>query len=286
MIKKSGNKNIKIIAATSMVIFTLFASFSAAFAWFTGIRQNQEAVDTMKVSPVTGQLKSLSIHTLKETGGFSLNEQGAITGYNFNTEAVSTINMNWQKGEPDYSTSESASESESVAESESSYSVSTPSLGLYTLTQPTNPLLLVFELNQATAANKVTISATASKKYQPSEYQSLANETSNPLSWVVKATSKVVTSNAMAVADYSIAKEDLSGEAHFAVTNNNGDVTSFDQTVKFYQGTGDTQIKFVCIVLDYYEPAMEYFFAVNLGKSFVEDSSKIVPFKVDWTMVI
>ena len=78
--KKVGNKNVKIIAATSMAIFSLFACFSAAYAWFTAIRNVDNGADQFQVSDVQTSVQELSIH---EFLGMST-ETGSAKAYCFN----------------------------------------------------------------------------------------------------------------------------------------------------------------------------------------------------------
>ena len=90
----------------------------------------------------------------------------------------------------------------------------------------------------------------------------------------------------MATADFTISNDDLFQEGHFADIGDDGTWNGFTQTKTFYQGTNTTSIRHVCIVLDYYRNAMEFFYSVNLGKAFLNDYEHDVPFNIDWKMVI
>ena len=268
MRKIRNNKSLKIIASISVVLFSLVATFSGAIAWFQVMRSTTSNSEGMKVSLSSGVLKSLSFHELDPNDGIVTGEDGEVTSYKFSSEAISTIDITWgDTANPEYN-------------------VKTPSLGRYSLLSKTNPLLLVFELNSPTQANVVSIKATAAQQYTASQYESLANADSNPLSWVVKYSSKVITANSMVASDYTIATNTLSAEDHFATIDAKGNLSSFSQNKTFYQGNSTTLINYVCIVLDYYAEAMEYFYAVNLGKTFINDFSHDVPFDIDWSMEI
>ena len=59
--KKTRSKNLKIIAATSMAIFSLFACFSAAYAWFVTTRKVDNGADDFQVSDLQTSVKELSV---------------------------------------------------------------------------------------------------------------------------------------------------------------------------------------------------------------------------------
>lgn len=263
--------NMKIAAATSVVIFTLLVSFMGAYAWFQSNKMVDDNASSMSITPSNGILKKLSIHELdfdNNNGYVTDATTGRITGYIFNSVAKSEININWRTaGTP-------------------SYNINVPSLGQYSVLQKTNPLLLVFELSEPLPSKDVSIVATAAKQYTPQEYGTASSAETNPLSWVVKYSNKVFTGESMSKVDFTIMKDTLLNEGHFANTNGSGTVTSFDKTQTFYSGSDTTNITFVCVVLDYFEEAMDYFFSSNIDKEFISDTEHDVPFDVDWTMVI
>lgn len=263
--------NLKIISATSVVLFTLLVSFIGVYAWFTTNRTYGDDMTGMKIAPSNGILKKLSIHELdiNNNDGFVIDANtGLITGYYFNPTAKSEINIDWETaGTPEYN-------------------VNVPSLGQYSVLQKTNPLLLVFELTEALPSNQISITATAAQAYTPAQYDTMASGDGNPLSWVIKYSSKTYSTASLSNSDFTVSKGSLSSEGSFATVNNQGAVTSFTQTKTFYSGSTSSNITFVYVVIDYYEPAMEYFYDVNLGKDFIDDVEHDVPFTVDWTMVI
>ena len=262
--KKSGNKNIlKIAALTSMSIFTLFTCFSAAIAWYVGIKNNNESANDMKIENCNGILEKMSIHQLEVDNEFIRDSSRSIIGFNFNPTPVSEVTIDWSRGS-------------------AIYDATTPSLGQYSLLQKTNPLLLVFEFVDNIQDRDIQIDASCSQTYTADQYESMASSTGNPLSWVIKYSHITYTSSV----NYSILSSDLTGEGHFAEVDQEGNLTAFNKDKQFYSGSGTNAIKYVCIVLDYYEDAMTYFYTVNLGKAFLNDIEHDVQFYCDWTMVV
>lgn len=77
----------KIIAATSLSIFTLLTSFFGTFAWFTAVRSRNTAADPFKVSDVNEFLQRIDLY--EETGSPSENSNNKIS-YSFSSTALNT----------------------------------------------------------------------------------------------------------------------------------------------------------------------------------------------------
>ena len=60
--KKTGNKHMKIVAATMMTIFSLFACFSGAFAWFLANKNANNDSDSFEISDLGTKISQISIH--------------------------------------------------------------------------------------------------------------------------------------------------------------------------------------------------------------------------------
>ena len=94
MKKKLSKKTLKIIAATAMCIFTLFAAFSASVAWFQMVTQEAAQSDSMAVKNVYGKFKQMTFHTLA-TNGKTISTNEAQCSFKFNKTPVGTISYNW-----------------------------------------------------------------------------------------------------------------------------------------------------------------------------------------------
>lgn len=78
--KKLNKKALKLISATSMAIFTLFATFSSAYAWFISIRNQNADNDQFYVKRLDTPVTTISIHDFygetKNGSSFTFNPVG------------------------------------------------------------------------------------------------------------------------------------------------------------------------------------------------------------------
>ena len=268
MSRKALRSPLKLLAATSVSIFSLLTVFTSTAAWFDSRRSLDNGGDNFEVQSLQGALKQLTIHELADEDEFIYDSQTKeVTGYVFNSTPASTVLIDWNSGS-------------------AIYDHQAPALGKYSLLQKTNPLLLVFTLNDAFPANEICITAVTSRTYTAAHYESMASGTGNPLSWVVKYSSLTKTAENLAASDFTIMSSALSNEGHFADISDEGTFNGFEQNETFFSSTSETNIRHVFVVLDYYANAMEYFYAANLGKAFLNDFENNVPFNIDWIMTI
>lgn len=160
--KKAGNKNLKIIAATSMAIFSLMASFSAAFAWFTAMRHVEEESESFNVNTTDGSLTSITFHRLIPNGKTMVTEDGVSrpSKYEFDKTPVGRIDYNWRS---DTQTMEYTQVGDTKIE-----------LDTYTPLDQEHPLMLMinFEEEITTDANERLISATSTVSHYLGERDS------------------------------------------------------------------------------------------------------------------
>ena len=271
--KKSGNKNlIKIVAMTSLSVFTLFTSFTAAIAWFATSIVDNDGADNFKVRPDSGLLKKITIHTLS-----SQND----TNYVFNSTPKGTVTIGWE-GNPNQTNLEGDT---AIA------------LGRYDPLDQSQPILLLFELNEVAPANSVEILA---ETETDGFIGRVTNADGNPLSSVIKSSRTTFLDSPISEGSttFNVAKGAMSGESHFVnITYDDdgfaqiADSDGFVSEQQFYTSTDTSNIKYVGVIIDYYEPAMTYLFAVNIGNELFDmdasDPTKgVINFVCDWTMVI
>ena len=268
--KKVGNKNLKIIAATSMAIFSLFACFSAVYAWFAATRKISNEADAFKVESYSGILESVSTHRLVKSASTD-------SAYAFDTTPIDEeMVIDWNTAEP------------------SAY-VSTE-LDRYNPLEVHKPVLILFTFRDGTPDNNIQIRGDSTSS---SFVGYVTNKDGNPLSSVVEFQSaSYATTPTVSNGNYIITKSTLSTPTHFVnITNDAAGYPTvaedggFVSTQYLYQGTTTNTIKYVGVIIDYYEPAMSYLFSVNLGNSLFEmdvadAEAGVINFICDWRLTI
>lgn len=138
--------NMKIAAATSVVIFTLLVSFIGVYAWFEASRNVDNTADTFKVEKLTGAVQSFSIYQF----------DGYYTYVDGNEEKHTVWGFN---PTPKY---------------KSEGDIGDPYLfmGTYSLDYPMHPALVVFEVEGSYETIKGKLK-NASTQYMTSEYPTL-----------------------------------------------------------------------------------------------------------------
>ena len=149
--KKAENKNIKIIAATSMAIFTLLTTFSATFAWFTSVREQDRGANDFTVNNSGDSVTCLEFHKFK-----SFQTVAGQKYYTFESSAYAEIDFD---GSPIPSVS--------------------LNLGTYDIDDPHHPVLMLLEIS----GTQTMVRGETEETYIASNAGSLLSE-DNPLSSV------------------------------------------------------------------------------------------------------
>lgn len=293
--KRTGNKNLKIVAATMMTIFSLFTCFSAAAAWFIGVRNQGSDVDGFEVKTTDGLLNRITVHPLIDDfeHAFIDDEYGFNIGHNFDLseEKMSVFQMVWASDE------------------DVKFSLKM-NMGEYELLQQTNPLLILFHFNEAVPANEVTINATAkddSTAYFDSDdsKRKPLTQDENPLSAITKFSSVSFASDILPKTSAEVEEDSssaifpvytsnapagspnkTSNPITFTKMTNEGVFDEYDTEATFYSSTNTTTIECIGIVIDYFSEAIDYLYYLNLGSEVISNIETGVRFNCDWTMVI
>lgn len=305
MKKLSRNKNLKIISATSVTLFSLLTVFSATFAWFSMNKETTNCGQQISVDPASGYFYKLTIH----------NAVGISNSlYQFNTKPWGTIQLkDWR-----------------TKEFETTFSSDSCFMGSYDVLEKVHPVLFLFQLGDnsvesctATSDKPITIKASTDTDYYvgddnqttprtiyPTEEQNVDvdNGYFNPLSSIVKYSCTTFASNTAlneVITEDSISETDSDGVLHvydtydiptntlsyngvsgsygsFVKFKTDDSYASFDKEPVIYSSDSAT-IKYIAVVFDYYELAVDVIYSVFLGNYALEEP---LEFTCDWTMVL
>ena len=274
-----------------MAIFTLFAAFSATYAWFI-MKTNVDSEGTqLAVKPTSGYFYKLSIHNAVSVSD---------TEYKFDTNPWGTIQIeNW-----------TTKNLITNFDSDSCF------MGSYDYLEKIHPVLFLFQLGDdhidnftATEMDPISIVAKTETDYYlgddaegrtlyPTDEIDVSQGHFNPLSSIVKYSSKTFAStdalDAITVENgatigsvtydtYNFSASELSTFGSFVVFDNQDSYSSFEQEPVIYSTTSAT-VKYVAVVFDYYELAMETIYGAFLGDELL--TSETLNFTCDWTFVI
>ena len=117
--KAKSKKNIKIYGATSMVLFSLVAVFTATIAWFSLNKHVNSSGLTIHATHPSGRLNKIMVH---EFEGLIIDEENDETFYSFNREATTIFGTG------------------------ATTTIPTFDMGEYDLLSIEHPLLIIFEL--------------------------------------------------------------------------------------------------------------------------------------------
>lgn len=268
--RKLGNKNLKIAAATMMTIFSLFTCFSAAAAWFVGVRSRNSDINNFNVTVTSGNVSTIKVYDF-----YGSTEDGTILGFNPTSSHTVTISDEVPSGALEFE------------------------MGEYSLDDPHHPVLFLFELSSG--MQDIIFHTT-------STYLTTGDLTSdeNPLSSIVMThwflftdnptdnagTNRTTTGNL--VVDGSVVSKTYvpitEANASSTATSNMDSFVSFDEhndfsfkndLIAFSGNTSGYQC--VGIVLDYYSASLEYIYSYFLGSTYLNSG---LGFICDWSMEV
>ena len=315
--KRIGRKNMKIIAATAMTIFSLFATTVGVFAWFTSKLTQANEADQFNVTVLDGKLKNIYFHQMASK---VLNpDTTRPISFTFESNYCGKISYNWRTATASYSGDTSIE------------------LDDYSPLDAAHPLLLVFELDKAydlVDDGDIIISAMTSVEYflgergsnnaalhnleqdfyysEPNAQDSTKTDYYYALSSVAnfycsdtsselynKSNNENIT---LINTTYTVANMQDRESAHaakqsnpdanvpdlsFTFINNADDSTSFNQEPLLYTSSANTTVKYISVIVDYYADAVEYIYSTYLGNAVLEDEfDSELHFLCDWGLEI
>ena len=315
--KRISRKNTKIIAATAMTIFSLFAATVGAFAWFTSKLTQANDADQFKVAVVNGKLKNIYFHQMASKV-INPTTTSPIS-FTFESNYCGKISYNWVSGTANYSGDTSIE------------------LDDYSPLDAAHPLLLVFELDQSydlvndgdiiiKAITEVddfigTRGTNNAAKYnlktdcyysEPNADDSsktdyyyalssvanfycsdssseLYNKSNNENTTLINTTYTVAT---MQTREASVAAKETDPNANvpdlsFTSIDNSDDSTDFNQEPLLYTSSANTTVKYISVIVDYYADAVEYIYSTYLGNDTLEtEFGSELHFICDWGLEV
>ena len=324
--KRSGNKTLKIVAATSMSIFSLLTVFVACYAWFSANTDVQNNGANINIVPKTGRLKYVYFHSF-------VSNQSNDSTFSFNKTAFATYEYNWASN-----TMELQEEEPDIPDNWN--------MGDYTYLNRHHPFLMLFEFDQEYTSTEVgdmyvqakttvggdglvtnyapndtghtdpyttgggflgardangvpyyTLPQTNVKDENNPERILIKKETRNGHTYDYYALSSVASfSNkgysetqysAITAGSYiSIATNTLETDEKFTNINNVTDRYYFNQTPYIYKSNGSETVKYIAVIVDYYVDAIGYIYSTYLGDSGLNRYDSILYFACDWSLEV
>ena len=287
MKKNTSKKNLKIVGATTAALFSLVTVFTATIAWFSLNHNVGASGMAIKVAKESGRLNRIDVHTLK-----AVTTKDGVPYYSFNREAITIFGgdggtiANFSLGEYDPLNTDHPlliifvlrGEFTSVGADDMYIKGSTQTVGFLGATDsngapvyelgPGSPLCKTIE-----GVDYYPLSSAVNFKcahYSESDYQSILSASA---------------SDAIDIATSSITlKESF---VNFATT---GTGITFKQNPTIYSSPGgNTDIKYVAMVVNYDSNAVSAIYSTYLGNSMLEDEDNYggeLHFACDWSLEV
>lgn len=291
MNKKALKSPLKILAATSVTIFSLLSVFTSTAAWFDSQRNLKNGANEMAVS-VTGDLESINIYRATTAD---------VNGYAFNPVPTQTIIAEWTGGEPVFKY-KNAGDAEYSDYTSSAKITMNPNVIIdnvsmedpFSPLSPYHPLMLVIEYREEIDASekKVKISAETNKNFlTPAKSVTNVNlpaetiaATGNPMSSFIKTYSKGYDKDDEV--DFSFTSSTLESSSSIQkssfATLNGDQLPTFNSSPVFFTDN-QNQIKKVALILEYNIEVIEYIYYYHLGESILDNTITAI---CDWSLMI
>ena len=316
--KRVGTKNMKIIAATAMTIFSLFAATVGVFAWFAGKCQEVERTDDFDVTVTNGRLKNIYFHRY-ETKNIDDNTLKP-TSFTFESSYCGIISYDWVSntasydGDPivnlrDYTPLDSAHPLLIVFELNDAYEIDSDGEMYINATTSVNGFLGARDENNAPAFDLKTNGvyetrpdpedSTKTKYYYAlsSVVNFYCNDTGSELYNKNNGVNTTLINTTYYLSNLqnredSIAAKQQNPNANvpdlsFTSINNSNDQTSFNQSPCIYTSSANTTVRYISIIVDYYSDALDYIYSTYLGNDTLEtEFDSHLDFLCDWGLEI
>ena len=282
--KRKNNKSLKIIAATAVTLFSLVTVFVATIAWFamnTDVTANGPSVN---VKFLNQKFAKMTLH--KYLGTETINN---VDTYHFNKTASGTFTYDWATGETSFKKTDPDDPYAST-------------MDRFSLLDPRHPMLALIEYSSVLDTSKDKVSVIATTKHDflcdvdsNGNFVEPLDDENNPLSSVIQFNVnpfESMTSNTgtyESTASYKLPVPSNNDYIHFANVSKNattGALTynGWSKSLSLANYSDGTSIKYIAIIMDYYDNAFEYIYNMYLGNEYLEQP--VVTFNCDWSMEI
>ena len=276
MKQRRKSKNVRILSATVVVIFTLLASFSGTFAWFQAQRTISTSTNAFEVVNQGESVAGLSFHAY--TGTVTSN---TVEYYTFDPQPAGQFE--YQDGEL------------KPVDEENPFVLT---MNDYTLESPHQPILILIALSNSGSSyvsfNNSSVYPTTNNSLKGADqgdnplssivefytftYSSDENDTTHILNRVVNDHFALPTSEFIKESDEEHGIE--SNWNSFAKFKTNGDYNGFGSEAVLYNGS-TAGLSYIGIVVDYYSDSLEWISSFYLGDERLEEK---LTFACDWWM--
>ena len=312
------SNKLKIIAATSVTIFSLLVLFIGTYAWFESSLRQKGQGDNFSVSSLDGNFKSVYFH--KSSSVSIDNNTGKPTSFTFNPSYCGRIDYDWDTKTAQYNGDTNISLDEytpldhdhpllMVFEFHDTYNISfdgeicisatTETLGFLGERNANNNNAPVYGLTTTGVYQTKTVGDTTEYYYALSSVANFycTDSSSELYNKDGEGENTTLITNTYSYSslrnrDQSIAARQADPTAvvpdlSFTSINNSNETSTFNQHPTIYTSQSGSSVKYVCVILDYYSDAIEYIYSTFLGNDTLEYTfHNELNFLCDWGMEI
>ena len=282
--KFKNNKKLKIAAATGVTLFSLVTVFVATIAWFAMNVDVTAKGQAINVKVLNQKFTKLSLH--KYLGTATVDDSEV---YHFNQNESGHFTYNWLTGETTFTPADPNDPNAS-------------SMDRFSLLNPRHPMLALIEFSSVldTSKDKVNVNVATTHDFlcdvdTNGDFVEPLDDENNPLSSVVQFSAnpfESLTSNQgsyESVSSYFFSVPSKSDYLHFADLNKDENTGAFtyngwSKSLTLADYSDGTSVKYIAIIIDYYDDAFEYIYNMYLGNEYLERET--VTFNCDWKMEI
>ena len=281
-----SRNNLKIISATSVVIFTLLVSFMGVYSWFETVRNNNNLAGDIKVTQ-QGKFSKLSFYELVDS---DTDKDGNPTNFYFTTTASGYVTYDWETREYDKKGDTNVTLEE------------------YSPLDRNHPYLAIIELNNDYKSDEgnITVNLTTDtigflgalensrNKYSLGPESELKVSVVDgvvyyPLSSVTTFSYLALSSteynswiNNKTTFDIDVDTLSETEEHKFVTPVNTQQTSTFDNNITIYNSEAGDTVKYIAIVIDYYFDAIDAIYSTFLGDATLESDDYKLNFLCDW----